>query len=105
MACVVALLHDAGGRQASCDAGAFDSHGWTLKDTWKGKAAVRKNGETPGRSRWKAILKSWNSCMFDGFAISTSLLDVSFVEDTADISVSKLSSSGATGESQVLCGF
>ena len=30
MACVVALLHDAGGRQASCDAGAFDSHGGTL---------------------------------------------------------------------------
>lgn len=30
MACVVALLHDAGGRQASCDAGAFDSHGWNL---------------------------------------------------------------------------
>jgi hypothetical protein len=39
MACVVALLHDAGGRQASCDAGAFDSHGWTLK----GKAAKEKN--------------------------------------------------------------
>jgi len=38
MACVVALLHDAGGRQASCDAGAFDSHGWTLK----GKAAKEK---------------------------------------------------------------
>ena len=31
MACVVALLHDAGGRQASCDAGAFDSNGATLK--------------------------------------------------------------------------
>eukprot|EP00913_Durusdinium_trenchii_P030078 g28185.t1 len=30
MACVVALLHDAGGRQASCDAGAVDSHGWNL---------------------------------------------------------------------------
>ena len=39
MACVVALLHDAGGRQASCDAGAFDSHGWTLK----GKAAKEKS--------------------------------------------------------------
>eukprot|EP00434_Breviolum_minutum_P006543 symbB.v1.2.005776.t1/scaffold289.1/size287290/21 len=30
MACVVALLHDASGRQASCDAGAFDSNGWNL---------------------------------------------------------------------------
>ncbi|CAJ1353959.1 unnamed protein product [Effrenium voratum] len=29
MACVVALLHDAG-RQASCDAGAIDSNGWNL---------------------------------------------------------------------------
>lgn len=31
MACVVALLHDAGGRQASCDAGAVDSHGLSAK--------------------------------------------------------------------------
>ena len=43
--------------------------------------------------------------MFDGFSISTSLLDVGFAEDTADICVSTKLSSGATGESQVLCGF
>lgn len=35
MACVVALLHDASGRQASCDAGAFDSNGWTLNGGWR----------------------------------------------------------------------
>lgn len=44
MACVVALLHDASGRQASCDAGAFDSNGATLK--WKDSETTQETEST-----------------------------------------------------------
>ena len=43
MACVVALLHDAG-RQASCDAGAIDSNGLGSQDRGTGGPGGPKRG-------------------------------------------------------------